>query len=160
MDPQNHGSPPAIDTPLPVPVKLAAAWTSFMFLYAYVDILGFYLPGVVDDILAGVVWEFRISQGWASGALGLMAVPILMIVLSTVLPQRANRITNLVVASFYAVVSVGNAMGESWTYYYWGAIGLELVVLALILRLAWAWPRVARPSRGWSRNATAAHSQS
>jgi len=151
MDPQNHGSPPAIDTPLPVPVKLAAAWTSFMFLYAYVDILGFYLPGVVDDILAGVVWEFRISQGWASGALGLMAVPILMIVLSTVLPQRANRITNLAVATLYALVSVGNAIGEPWTYYYGLAVGLELAVLATILRLAWAWPRGADASRAQPR---------
>ena len=151
MDPQNHGSPPAIDTPLPVPVKLAAAWTSFMFLYAYVDILGFYLPGVVDDILAGVVWEFRISQGWASGALGLMAVPILMIVLSTVLPQRANRITNLAVATLYALVSVGNAIGEPWTYYYGLAVGLELAVLATILRLAWAWRRGADTGRARPR---------
>ncbi len=29
--------------------KLAAAWTSFMFLYAYVDILAFNKPGVVED---------------------------------------------------------------------------------------------------------------
>jgi len=41
--------------PIPVQAKLAAAWTSFMFLYVYVDILAFYKPGVVDDILVGVV---------------------------------------------------------------------------------------------------------
>mgnify|MGYP001025393930 CR=1 FL=1 len=129
-----------IDAPLPRQVKLAAAWAAFMFLYAYVDILGFYLPGVIDDILAGIVWEFRITQGWAVGALALMAVPILMIVLSTILPRRANRIANLVVASLYVLVSVGNVVGEAWTFYYGLAAGLEVTVLALILRLVWSWP--------------------
>ena len=47
---------------MPVQAKLAAAWTSFMFLYIYVDILALYKPGVVEDILAGVVWEFDITQ--------------------------------------------------------------------------------------------------
>ena len=151
MDTQNDGIPPVIDAPMPVQTKLAAAWTSFMFLYVYVDILGFYMPGVVDDILAGVVWEFRISQGWATGALGLMAVPILMIALSTTLPARANRITNLVVATLYALVSVGNAVGEPWTYYYALAVGLEVAVLVTILRLAWAWRRRGTASRARPR---------
>jgi hypothetical protein len=50
------------DRPIPVQAKLAAAWTSFMFLYAYVDILGFYTPGAVKDILDGKVYEFDLSQ--------------------------------------------------------------------------------------------------
>ena len=50
------------DPPAPVRAKLAAAWTSFMFLYIYVDYFALYKPGVIDDILAGVVWEFDISQ--------------------------------------------------------------------------------------------------
>lgn len=147
MGTQNDGATSAVEPRMPVQVKLAAAWTSFMFLYAYVDILGIYMPGVVEDILDGVVWELRISQGWAAGALALMAVPILMIVLSTVLPARVNRITNLAVASVYALVSVGNAIGESWTYYFALAVGLELAVLAAIFGLAWSWPRGAGARR-------------
>jgi hypothetical protein len=112
-----------------------------MFLYVYVDILGLYMPGVIDDILAGIVWELQVSQTWAIGALTLMAIPILMVVLSVTLPARANRRTNLVVASLYVVVSVANALGESWTYYFALAVGLEVVVLAAILRYAWRWPR-------------------
>jgi hypothetical protein len=57
------------------------------------------------------------------------------------LPARANRLMNLIVASIYVVVSAGNALGESWTYYYTLAIGLEVIVLALIVRYAWTWPR-------------------
>ena len=37
--------------PIPVQAKLAAAWTSFMFLYIYVDLFNLYKPGVIDGIL-------------------------------------------------------------------------------------------------------------
>lgn len=129
------------DSPLPVRAKLVAAWTSFMFLYAYVDIIGFYVPGKIDDILVGVVFEFDITQTLLSAFLALMAVPILMVVLSAVLPARASRITNLVVASIQVPYAMFNAVGESWTFYYWGAVVLEVILLAVILRLAWTWPR-------------------
>ncbi|QJY45259.1 DUF6326 family protein [Pseudonocardia broussonetiae] len=131
---------------VPVQAKLAAAWTSFMFLYAYVDIIGFYKPGTIDDILAGVVFVFDITQVWAVTVLALMAVPILMVVLSAVLPARANRITNLVVASVQVPYATFNVVGGSWTYYYGLGVVLELIVLAVILRLAWTWPRTASPS--------------
>jgi hypothetical protein len=129
------------DPRIPVQAKLAAAWTSFMFLYIYVDYFHLYKPGAIDDILAGVVWEFDISQTFLTGTLALVAIPIVMILLSMTLPARVNRAANLVVASLYVPVSMFNAMGESWTYFYGLSIGLEVAILALILRDAWAWPR-------------------
>ncbi|MFN8592140.1 MAG: DUF6326 family protein [Thermomicrobiales bacterium] len=129
------------DPRLPVQAKLAAAWTSFMFLYLYVDYLALYKPGFIDDILGGVVWEFDINQTFLTGTLALIAIPTVMIVLSTTLPARVNRAANLVVASLYIPVSLFNAMGESWTFFYGLSIGLEVAILALILREAWTWPR-------------------
>ncbi|MFD2009606.1 DUF6326 family protein [Streptomyces narbonensis] len=129
------------DQRIPVRAKLAAAWTSFMFLYVYVDIIAFFKPGVVDDIEAGVVWEFNVSQTLLTTFLVLMAVPILMVVLSMTLPARPNRITNLVVASLQVPFAAFNVVGESWTYFYGLGVALEVIVLALILRYAWTWPR-------------------
>ena len=129
---------------LPVRTKLAAAWTSFMFLYAYVDILAFYKPGTVDDILVGVVHEFDTGPTFVAMALTALAIPILMIVLSATLPARVNRTTNLVVATLYIPFSMYNVAGEeSWAYsYFYGlSIGLEVLLLAFILRSAWTWPR-------------------
>jgi hypothetical protein len=131
------------DSPVPVRAKLAAAWTSIMFFYIYVDYFHLYKPGSVDDILAGVVWEFDISQTLMTAFLTLMAIPILMVMLSTTLPARVNRATNLVVASLYIPVSMFNAAGESWTYFYGLSIGLEVLLLAFILRSAWTWPRMS-----------------
>ncbi|HEX8869544.1 MAG TPA: DUF6326 family protein [Lentzea sp.] len=128
---------------IPVRAKLAAAWTSFMFLYAYVDIIAFFKPGVVDGIEAGVVWEFDVSQTLLTTFLALMAIPILMVVLSMTLPARANRITNLVVASVQVPYAAFNVVGETWTYFYGLGVALEVIVLALVLRYAWTWPRTA-----------------
>jgi hypothetical protein len=136
------------DPPVPVRAKLAAAWTSLMFLYIYVDYLALYKPGVIDDILVGVVHEFDTGPTFVALALTLMAIPSLMILLSTTLPARVNRATNLVVATLYIPASMYNADGESWTYsYFYGlSIGLELLLLAFILRSAWTWPRTPAPS--------------
>nr|WP_026550758.1 DUF6326 family protein [Arthrobacter sp. Br18] len=131
------------DQRIPVQAKLAAAWTSFMFLYAYVDIIAFFKPGVVDDILAGVVFEFDISQTLLTTFLALMTIPILMVVLSMTLPARANRITNLIVASVQIPYAAFNVVGESWTYFYGFGVALEVIILVFILRSAWTWPRTA-----------------
>ena len=66
---------------------------------------------------------------------------------------RVNRTINLVVASLYIPVSIFNAVGESWTYFYGLSIGLEVLLLAFILRSAWTWPRTA-PSATMATMAT------
>jgi len=134
---------PLEDQPIPVQAKLAAAWTSFMFLYAYVDILNFYTPGVIKDILDGRVFEFDLSQTFSTTALTLVAIPALMVVLSMTLPARANRITNLIVAAVYVPVTAFNVVGASWLFFYGLGVVLELILLALIVRFAWTWPRTA-----------------
>jgi hypothetical protein len=134
------------DLRMPVQAKLAAAWTSFMFLYIYLDYFALYKPGVIDGILGGAIFEFDISQTLLTAFLTLIAIPTLMVMLSMMLPARANRTINLVVASLYIPVSMFNAVGESWTYFYGLSIGLEVLLLAFILRSAWTWPRTAAPA--------------
>jgi hypothetical protein len=95
------------------------------------------------DLLDGTVFEFVLSQTFSTSALTLVAVPILMVVLSTTLPAGANRITNLVVASLYVPVTAFNLVGESWVYFYGLGIALELALLVAIVRYAWTWPRTA-----------------
>ena len=148
---ENPPSQSTLEERMPVQAKLAAAWTSFMFLYIYVDYLHLYKPGAIRDILDGVVFKFDINQAFVVIALTSVAIPILMILLSTTLPARVNRATNLVVATLYIPVSVYNVAGEeSWSYsYFYGfSIGLEVLLLAFILRAAWTWPRTTRATAG------------
>src|ERR671927_831913 len=98
------------DPLIPVRAKLAAAWTSFMFLVIYVDYFHLYKPGALEDILAGRVFEFDISPTFLVIGLTLIAIPTLMIVLSVILPARANRVINLGAASLEIPISIFNAV--------------------------------------------------
>ncbi|KQZ09252.1 hypothetical protein ASD23_13330 [Agromyces sp. Root1464] len=134
---------PLDNPPVPVQAKIAAAWTSFMFLYVYVDVFNFYKPGVVDGILDGRIWQFDISSTLLTVFLASVSIPALMVVLSMALPARVNRATNLVVASLLIPYSVFNAAGATWEWavFYGLSIGIEVVLLIFILRSAWTWPR-------------------
>ncbi|MHA7224032.1 DUF6326 family protein [Arthrobacter sp. RHLT1-20] len=139
-------TPNLVDNPpIPVQGKLAAAWTSLMFLVIYIDYYHLYQPGEIDLIRGGVIFEFDISGTLMSIFFVIIAIPALMIMLSMTLPARVNRATNLVVASLYIPVMVFNAAGASWDYafYYALTIGVEVLILAFILRAAWTWPRTA-----------------
>ena len=136
------------DPPLSVRAKLAAAWTSLMFLIIYIDYFHLYQPGEIDSIRGGVIFEFDISGTLMSIFFVVIAIPTLMILLSMTLPARVNRATNLVVASLYTPLLVFNAAGASWDYafYYALTIGVEVLIVAFILRSAWTWPRTSSAS--------------
>lgn len=126
---------------VPRQLKLAAGWASFMCLYIYVDVLGLYKPGAVEDILKGKVHTFDITQSFFVSALAASAVPTMMILLSATLPPRVNRMTNLVTASLLIPWMAFNLAGGEWPYYYGLGFALELIVLGFIIRSAWTWLR-------------------
>ena len=128
---------------IPVQAKLAAAWTSLMFLVIYIDYFHLYQPGEIDDIRGGVIFGFDISGTLMSVFFVIIAAPALMILLSVTLPTRVNRATNLVVASLYIPAVGMNFLGapSDYAFYYVLTIGIEVLILAFILRSAWTWPR-------------------
>ncbi|MFO7689117.1 MAG: DUF6326 family protein [Cryobacterium sp.] len=137
-------TPSLLDNPpIPVQAKLAAAWTSFMFFYIYVDYFHLYKPGTLDDILGGTVYVFDITGPLLTIFVALVGIPALMVWLSMTLPARVNRATNLVVASLYVPVTVFNAASTNWEWasFYALSIGIEVLILAFILRSAGTWPR-------------------
>ena len=70
----------------------------------------------LDDLRAGVVFEFDITPTLLTIFVAVIAIPALMVMLSMTLPARVNRATNLVVALLYIPYSVVNAVGESWAW--------------------------------------------
>lgn len=129
---------------IPVQAKLAAAWTSLMFLVIYIDYFHLYQPGAIDEIRGGVIFGFDISGTLMSMFFVIIAIPALMVMLSMTLPARVNRVTNLVVASLSIPLMVFNAAGapSDYAFYYALTIGVEVLILAFILRSAWTWPRM------------------
>lgn len=127
------------DVKMPVNMKLAALWTSFMFLYIYVDYFHLYMPGTLEEIMHGRVFVFDITQGFILTALGLATIPIMMIFLAVALPARINRFTNIIVATFHIPYMLSNVVGETWIHMYFAA-AVEVALLGMIIRYAWKWP--------------------
>ena len=57
-----------------------------MFPYIYVDYFALYKPGLIDNLRAGVVFEFDISPTLLTMMLASVASPALMVMLSMTLP--------------------------------------------------------------------------
>lgn len=136
-------TPSLLDNPpIPAQAKLAAAWTSLMFLVIYIDYFHLYQPGEIDEIRGGVIFAFDIS-GTLMSIFVVIAIPALMVMLSLTLPVRVNRATNLAVASLYLPIMVFNAAGATrdYAFYYALTVGVEVLILTFILRSAWTWSR-------------------
>ncbi len=129
------------DIQVSVKLKLATLWASFMFLYIYVDYFHLYMPGSLSDILAGKVFIFDISYVFLMIAMFFVAIPALMIFLSVALTAKINRRANIIIAVFYIPYMLFNLAGEAWLHMYFAA-AIEVVLLCLIIRYAWKWPRI------------------
>ena len=127
-----------VDVRVNVKLKLAAAWVSFMFLYIYVDYFHLYMPGSIEDILAGKVFTFDISYLFLLVAMIGVVIPALMIFLSVALPAKVNRWVNIIIAALYIPYMLFNLAGEAWVHMYFAA-AVEVALLLLIIGYAWKW---------------------
>jgi len=125
---------------LDVKVKIAALWTSFMFLYGYVDYFHLYMPGSIEDILAGKAFVFDITYVFLMIAMTFVAIPVVMIFLSVALPANVNRWTNIIVATVYIPYMLFNLAGEAWMHMIFAAV-VEVILLLLVIWYAWKWPK-------------------
>ncbi len=128
------------DVKVNVKIKLSILWATLMFIYIYVDIFRFFQPGEIENILAGKVWVFDITQTWALSAMIMMTIPSLMVLLSLILKAKVNRWTNIILGILHIAIAIGNVIGETWAYYIFGGV-VEVVLLSLIVWTAWKWPK-------------------
>jgi Family of unknown function (DUF6326) len=128
------------DTKVDVKFMLCALWITMLFVFAYVDIFGFYRADVLDAALDGKVpVGFAVNQLFLTLTLIYILLPTLMVVLSLQLRPRANRIVNITVSFCYAITILVSCVGEQWAYYLIGSL-VEVILLIVIARTAWTWP--------------------
>jgi hypothetical protein len=130
------------DTRIDVKLVLSALWIAMLFVFAYVDIFGFFRADVLQAALDGEVAAtgIAVNQGFLIATLIYVLLPALMVVLSLVLRPRLNRMLNIVVSLVYAVTVLASCIGETWVYYIVGSL-VEAALLVAIAWTAWRWPR-------------------
>jgi hypothetical protein len=137
-----------VDTKLDVKVVLSGLWIAMMFVFAYVDIFGFFRADIINGALARKVpvSGFEINQRFLALTTAYILIPSLMVIVSLLAPAKINRTSNIVVSLVYAASVVASVVGESWVYYVMGSV-VEVMVLLAIARVAWTWPRRTTPRR-------------
>ena len=136
----NQKTPQNVLEDIRVTMKLAALWTSLMFFIIYLDYFHLYMPGSIEDILAGKMFVFDITQVSLLAGLATITIPALMISLSATLPDKANRWTNIIVAVIYIPFVLFNLAGAHWAHMLFGA-AVQVILLLLITGYAWKWPK-------------------
>jgi len=126
-----------------VRLKISALWVAMLFLFAYGDIFGSFVPGRIDEIRGGTISGIEITQTFLLAASVYVAIASLMIFLTLVLRPRVNRWANIVLPILYIVSIIASVIGESWVYFWFLSIA-EGVLLLLIIWYAWQWPTLER----------------
>lgn len=134
------------DIRINVKLKLATLWASLMFIIIYLDYFHLYMPGSLNDMLAGKVFVFEITQIFLLAALAMVTIPALMIFLSVALPSKVNRYVNIIIATINIPLILYNLAGEAWLHMFIGAF-IQVIFLCLIICYAWKWPRSQESNR-------------
>lgn len=121
--------------------KLSGLWASVMFCYVYGDYFGLYTPGKLQQMLMGRMEPLGpATQGVLVGTAMMMAIPALMVFLCLALRPGIARWLNILLGIAYSGIVLLTLPG-AWHFYVLLGI-IEVTLALLIVRYAWAWPRV------------------
>jgi len=124
-----------------IKVRLSTLWVFVMFNMLAADVISYLDGAFLQQLMAGYAGEVRITATFLLVAAILIEIPIAMIVLSRVLPDRPNRVANVAAAAFTAVFVV--AGGDLTRPHYLFFAALEVLALAFVGWWALTLPRTA-----------------
>jgi hypothetical protein len=118
---------------------LSTLWIFAVLNYLYCDVLGHMDSRMLSALLAGRVDGITITEPFLFGAGVLMEIPIAMVLLSRLLPRRANRWANIAAGSLMtSVQTLTLTMGGVTSYYVFYSV-VEIACTAFIAYAAWTW---------------------
>ena len=111
-----------------------------MFLYVYNDYFSLYLPGTIEDMMAGRMGPLGdVSDLSLVVVSTILAIPALMIFLSAALPPVHARWLNILLGLAYTAIEALTLRGSP--PFYQIVVALEIALTILIVWYAWRWPR-------------------
>jgi hypothetical protein len=112
-----------------VKVTLSIIWIAVMLTYLWGDVL---------RIMVGDIIGAKFTQGTALIIATLMVVPILMVVLSLVLPYNINRWANIIVAGFWFLFNLVGLPTYKGHYDKF-LLAVSMVFNVITVWYAWKW---------------------
>lgn len=145
MNSKRNSSKSLANCSINVKLKLAALWTSLMFLYIYADYFQLMTPNKLERMI-----DLKTPMGPTSPEILvvfsiLLIVPALMIFLSVFLQPQINKWLNIIVAAIYMGISIliiASTIGDQWHTFYVLFNFVETIVFITIIIQAWKWPKL------------------
>ena len=128
------------------PALLSTLWIVLFANYVYCDVLGFYDPTHLTEIMNGGLENVQFGPGFQVAAGVLMQIPIMLILLSRILSRTANRVTNVVGASIMIVVQIASlffASDNAPVYIFFSVIEVALLIVVIVAAVTWKTAPVA-----------------
>jgi hypothetical protein len=108
-------------------IILSGMWVALMLIYFLGDVLRIYSGDLAK------VQHIQFTQGMWLGIAVLMLIPILMVVLSLVLPQPVNRWANIIAAVFLFLFNIVGLPS------YPSAYDKFLIIVGLVFNVVTVW---------------------
>ncbi|PWJ21600.1 DUF6326 family protein [Jannaschia seohaensis] len=113
---------------------LSLLWVFVSLNIVFADVLSIYTPGVLPQVMEGVVEGVALSETLMLIAAVFIQIPLAMIVLTHLLPPRGLKLVTTVAALVTAAFVIG---GGSLKPHYIFFASCEVLALLTILRQTW-----------------------
>ena len=119
--------------------KLSTLWIFVALNYLYCDVVSLMDPELLPQYLRGNVNGLEFTPWFLLGAGVLVEIFIAMVLLSRVLPYRANRWANIAAGTLMTTVQSATLfVGVPAPYYVLFSV-IEIATTVVIVWLAWTW---------------------
>jgi hypothetical protein len=110
-------------------ITLSIIWIAVMLTFLLGDVIRIF----AGDVTLGEIQGVKFTQWMGLGIAALMVIPIMMVVLSLVLPHNANRWANIIVAVFWFLFNLVGLPS------YQGHYDKFLLVISMVFNLVTVW---------------------
>jgi Ni,Fe-hydrogenase I cytochrome b subunit len=129
-------------------VVLSTLWIFAVLNYIYADIYTLFFnpvlqPEVTRRFAEGYAGDIQITQGFVLVTAILMETSIAMVLLSRLLPYRANRWANILSGGLHTLFVAWSLIGDTPNGFYVMFAAIEVACTLFIVGYAWKWSPAA-----------------
>lgn len=124
----------------PMPMLMSKMWVFLSLNYILCDLISNMEMSVLRMLLQGNVGGVSMTEGMLLFAGISLEIPFLMVILATILPYKANRLTNMAAAILmilYQMVSFLFGSDVTLHYMFFSAVEILGNMVILVLALRW-----------------------
>jgi len=115
-------------------ITLSIIWIAVMLTYLLGDVIRIFS----GDVKLGEIQGTKFTQGMGLGIAALMVIPIIMVVLSLIAPDKINRWANIIMAAFWFLFNLVG-LPTYRGHYDKFLLAVSMVFNLVTIWFAWKW---------------------